>query len=678
GFLHVSARHMAAALSPLRGSNVSPASLYYSSSSSSSSPASSLTSSSSAASDPSAASQLSPEPHVMPHQPQQPPQQQQQPFSPQSLAMMLSALARLRYRPPPQWMEGFLHVCRMQLPYFNAHAACSLAWALTRLDRPNLTWWTKWVKAFTSATHPLLPSMQPRGLCILLWSVSHWRDTLPRDWVLDAAAVGARQLREGAADWNREAAVLEAAVAQAEAVAAAAATAAGNEGVAGAGGGSARSQRLLNQRRLRLLQQQLQQELQQQQWRLRMRSEFLAILVWSLSRLVVRTLPEAWLAQADAATQALMRYSRAAAAASAVVESLDGPTGHPHNSSGSNLTPTAAAAQHHTLGPRELTMLLQGWARLRSPVSESCLSYALSYIEEAGLSYVEAAATCTAPTALHAVQQAPHAGPYYVGPQHVVLVLWSCAVAGWQPSDQLQRLADLHSRLLLLLLQKNKKLAGTLTTQSQHQQQHQQPQPGPQPQQLEAEAAGGPLQQQHQQQQQQHQQLWQQQQQQGAAFHVAQELVLRRQSELGMLVWALQKCGAPHPPPWFTEVLHAMTASMEATAAAAAAAAAAAGPAAQNVRGGGGGGGGRVPNTSVGFRTAAITLVTVATLARACLTWQLYPGDRWVAAAVACLDAGALPTRIRNPHRRTQLESGVRDLLEQLLELPGAGSAEAV
>lgn len=335
-------------------------------------------------------------------------------------------------------------MCRKELPSFGPHAAVTLTWALARLSyRPP----SAWTAAFAAATARLLPAMSPLGLSLMLWSAARLGLALPSRWVRAAAAASAPQLRAGAAGWERAAALLEARDAVAAARAAAAAS--GSGGMAAVLAKLPRAQRLQLQQQMELLQQLTGRQGQAQgqgQGRdpvaaalqaqpLPLQPALLAAQVWALPQLLKKRSarpPAAWVALADAATQTAVRYTNAIASTSATA-------------AGGAAAPAAAAA-HGTLDPRTLSMLLQGWARMRTPLSEACLSAALRYIEREAAVAVAAGAGASATPAGGACATAAAA----VGPQHVVLVLWSCAVAGVSPPPEaLQRLTQLHAQLLM-------------------------------------------------------------------------------------------------------------------------------------------------------------------------------------------------------------------------------------
>ncbi|GLC74156.1 hypothetical protein PLESTF_001468000 [Pleodorina starrii] len=578
-----------------------------------------------------------------------------QPFGPQSLAMLLGAMARLRYRPPASWMHCFMEVCRKELPAFGPHSACVLAWSLVRLSyRPR----GDWRRAFAAGTQHLLPAMSPLGLCLLLWSLASWRSRPTRAWLQTAFAASAEHLHAGAAAWERSAAALEAAQPPGTAAAPPPPPTA-------------------------------------------LRPELLAVLLWSVPHLLPRPPPGFWLSLAESATQAAMRYSRAAATAAATAASAAG-------------SARRAGLASAALEPRELAMLMQGWARLQRPPAAEVLSAALSYIADTASAAVAAAADGIPSAGRGAGPRAPQSaaeGLAVIGPQHVVIVLWSCAVMGLDPPAGLvERLVGLHSELLLLRNQQELQLlrnqnrsddagpaaagpaaaAAALALPSASARQlggsQSSSASGGDPQGAAvagavtaaggvATAAGGtdggsgsgdapsP------------QQLRQ--------ALVAREL-LSRQAELGMLVWALITFRVASPPAWLPAVLAAVGHTLEhdaaAVASSAAAADTAAGPAPAALRETYGGeaapalqaaAASQLPRSHTAASapvlfSSAVSLLTVKTLARACLAWRLDPGARWIAAAGACLDAGALGTKLRRAYGRANLEAEVRYLLEQL------------
>ncbi|GIL56679.1 hypothetical protein Vafri_11999 [Volvox africanus] len=604
-----------------------------------------------------------------------------QPFGPQSLAMMVGALARLRYRPPSAWMVRFMEVCRKELPLFGPHSACVLAWSLVRLSyKPR----GHWRRDFAACTQRLLPDMDPLGLCLLMWSLASWRSCPPLPWLQAALAVSAGHLRTANQAWERSAAALEV-----QALAAAGRS----SDTAHPSGGPLLSTAVLQ-------------------------PNLLAVMLWSMSHLLQRPPPPFWLSLANSATAAALQYSRAVATRNGSIALSHARTNDPVA-----LGCHAAAP----LDPRTLAMLLQGWARLGRPPVEDSLVVAMSYIAD-----VATAALTSSHGSRRLRQDAKRTMPWVnsfaddladIGPQHVVIVLWSCAVMGLEPpQDLVERLAMLHTDLLLLQSKQvglsqaagGVAIASTeyaplpstgTVTQNGGSKGNLQEYASPVNQiaagrdgaagvtEDKAQKAGG------------------QARPAGAAHGtdsmqrlrhllLAREL-LTRQPELGMLVWALMRFGVRNPPEWLPAVLVAVGCTLEEDAAAATAAATVAGGCPEGTAAAGMApradprvatletGQGRTtlppqPSTQLqqdmvsvaaSLPPSTIALLTVKTLARACLVWRVRPGDRWISAASACLEAGVLGTKLQRAYRRANLEAEVRYLLEQLQVAEDAAGA---
>ncbi|GLI65254.1 hypothetical protein VaNZ11_008741 [Volvox africanus] len=604
-----------------------------------------------------------------------------QPFGPQSLAMMVGALARLRYRPPSAWMVRFMEVCRKELPLFGPHSVCVLAWSLVRLSyKPR----GNWRRDFAARTQRLLPDMDPLGLCLLMWSLASWRSCPPLPWIQAALAVSAGHLRTANQAWGRSAAALEVQTL---------AAADGSSVAAHPFGGPLPSTAVLQ-------------------------PNLLAVMLWSMSHLLQRPPPPFWLSLANSATAAALQYSRAVAARNRRIGPSDACTDDPD-----------ALGRHAAvpLDPRTLAMLLQGWARLGRPPVEDALVVAMSYIAEVA---TEALTSSNGSRRLR--QDAKRMIPWVnsftddvadIGPQHVAIVLWSCAVMGLEPpQDLVERLAMLHTDLLLLQSKQfglspaagGDAIASTeyaplpstgTVTQNGGSKGNLQESASPVNQvaadrdgaagvaEDKAKKAGG-------------------QERPADTEHgtdsiqrlrhllLAREL-LTRQPELGMLVWALMRFGVRNPPEWLPAVLVAVGCTLEEDAAAATAPATAAGGGPEGTAVAGMAprpdprvvtletGQGRTtlsPQTSTQLQQdlvsvaaslppSTIALLTVKTLARACLVWRVRPGDRWITAASACLEAGVLGTKLQRAYGRANLEAEVRYLLEQLQVAEDAAGA---
>ncbi|KXZ45649.1 hypothetical protein GPECTOR_52g49 [Gonium pectorale] len=553
-------------------------------------------------------------------------------MEPRHLATCLWALAALDVRPSEAWLEAFLDAsARRMAPAlapaggspFGPQALSTMLGALARLRyRPPYPW----IARFLEVCRKELASFDPQSTTTLAWGLARLSFRPPGKWAAAFAAASRRQLRAmpplglslllwSVARWRITMPmpwVRSALAASAEHLRAGAAgwerTAGALEDAAAAvttGAAPAPAPPPPP-----------------------MRPELLAQLVMAAPQLLARdpkpaATPGWWLAAADAATTAALRHSSAAGGAGA-----------------------PGALDVWTLG-----LLLCGWAALRSPLSEGSLAAALAYIEDAAA----AAAVGTAGARGQSDCQRP-------GPQHISLALWSCAVAGWAPpAETLERLLALHSRLVLTESESagREAVAGKRGAKA------------------EAEAvaaaaaadADAQVTKEH-----EGQQLLLLQQRRRLLL-VAQQMVAR-EAELGMLVWSLPRCGAAAPPDWLPGVLSLVGARMEQDAAAAAATAATATATdvateepARGMQ--------PKPQPTVSAAAAApamtasgssggLTLLTLATLCRACLAWRLHPGERWLSAASGALESGVLQSQIRNLRRRAKLEREVRYLLEQL------------
>lgn len=598
-----------------------------------------------------------------------------------------------------------LQVCRKEFPTFGPHAACVLAWSLVRLSyKPR----GDWRRSFAATTQRLLPSMPPLGLCMLLWSLASWRSRPPQPWLETALDVSAEHLRAGGEAWMRGAAALEVGAMVAE-------------------DGPPQPPPTAP---------------------VALRPELLAVLLWSISHLLQRPPPMYWTSLASSTTLAAVQYSRAVPTAAAAAGGRYSPDLRRH---------LAASA----LGPRTLAMLLQGWARVGRPPAKGFLSSAMSYMADTAAATVArgkhgGALRLRAPrdAAMSNTPLGRSAHNDDVEPQHVGMVMWSCAVMGLEPPPGLLgRLVSLHTELVLLQAQQRPvgqrgrpeaavadgktSASGAATDLADTDGsadgiidsgggggRHGQPLHEPGSESCQSPGGGDgilveglsalkkPA-------------MWE--------LVVAREL-LGRQPELGMLVWSLVRFGVGTPPQWLPAVLEAIGRTLELDAAAAAATAAAAvTPAAEAAATVAYTGGSTVTRAAVAgdseaagapsllkltgpgprfeqqqyppplsspchsllspppssssaspsclsevpLPASSVSLLTVKTLARACLVWDMHPGERWITAATACLDCGVLSTKLRKAYGRANLEAEVRHLLEQLQEAEGSSDGNS-
>ncbi len=469
-------------------------------------------------------------------------------------------------------------------------------WSLARLSyRPP----TPWAAAFARATLRLLPHTTPLGLSTLLWALAVLRvRRLPKRWLRAACAASARHLRAGAEAWTHAADALELAgvggaeEGQREARRGRVGAAVGPGAVAPAAGTGTGV----------------------------LQPEALACMLWAMPRVLRCRPPVQWLAQADGAMQAAVRYTRVAAAAGAQGAQAAGEQQLAHVSA-----PGAACGM--ALNPRTLVMTLEGWARLQAPVQDTCWADVLSYLEAAG-----AAGAVEAEPAAAAAMFAVRRPDGRLRSLHVALALWSCAtVQHVPPPEQVERLTQLHWRLLAREAAEGPGAgvggSGAAAVGA-------------------ADGSGSSS---------------------SSSSRLVHSLMSTQQQHAGMLLWALARFAAaavqsaappPPPPAWLYAALTASEQHMRAVLAHTMAQS-------QQQQ--------QADGASPGITAQALppspplTVVTVAALAAACTTWRVYPGPEWLAAAAGCLEAGALPCPI--VRRRANLESELRVYLERLRAL---------
>lgn len=126
---------------------------------------------------------------------------------------LLWAMAALRHRPSSSFLRAWQRRAAEAMPLFTSADLASSTWALGRFaslscqgaaTRLPLCW--QWQRAWARVTGPRLPSLSPRECALLLWGAGAAGAAPPRGWVLRAAQLAARQLKQRA--WKGEEAAM--------------------------------------------------------------------------------------------------------------------------------------------------------------------------------------------------------------------------------------------------------------------------------------------------------------------------------------------------------------------------------------------------------------------------------------------------------------------------------------
>lgn len=113
---------------------------------------------------------------------------------PQVLSNTLWALASLRLRAPPEWLDELLEASAPRLNAFGSQALANAVWALAKINA-RLRLPPAWLAAFFAASRATMSQAQPQHLANMIYGLARLGAAPPRPWLDEFFAVSATSLR---------------------------------------------------------------------------------------------------------------------------------------------------------------------------------------------------------------------------------------------------------------------------------------------------------------------------------------------------------------------------------------------------------------------------------------------------------------------------------------------------